>query len=31
MLCTVSERGKQFSLENVTPQERTVSGNRQGM
>lgn len=31
MLCTISERGKQFSVENVIPQERTESGSRQGM
>lgn len=30
VLCTDSERGNQFSVENVIPQERTVSGNRQG-
>lgn len=31
ILCTISERVKQFSVESVIPQERTVIGNRQGM
>lgn len=31
MLCPISERGNKFAVENVIPQERTISGNRQGM